>query len=98
MLTEETFLVWTGGDRKRRVYVKHQRARGQLVKQMGKRIPEKEREEDSLEKHKRVSIQHEMMRKQICLLLLVDKKIWERKRKKTDTFLINSGGKKSFCL
>lgn len=92
--------MWTGGDRKRRVYVKHQRARGQLVKQMGKRIPEKEREEDSLEKHKRVSIQHEMTRKQIYLLLSADKKIMGTKKKKkkiTDTFLINSGGKKVFA-
>lgn len=41
-----------GGDRKRCIYVRHQRARGQLVKQMRKRIPEKEEKKDSLEKHK----------------------------------------------
>ena len=40
-----------GGDRKRCIYVRHQRARGQLVKQMRKRIPEKEEKKDSLEKH-----------------------------------------------
>ncbi len=58
-------MVWTRGDRKRRIYVKHQRARGQLVKQMRERIPEKEEKRTVWKSTKHGSIQHKMKRKTI---------------------------------
>lgn len=60
---------------------KHQKARGQLVKQMGKRIPEKDRKKKRTvwKKHKRESVQHEMIRTQINLLWSMSKQVEKTK-------------------
>lgn len=58
-------LLWTRGDRVRCIYVKHQRARGQLVKQMRERIPKKEEKRTVWRNTKHESIQHKNDKKTI---------------------------------
>lgn len=68
---------------------KNQRARGQLVKQMGKRIPEKDRKKRGQfgKKHKRESVQHEMVRTQSQFAFVNE----QRGREESED-LLRSGG------
>ena len=58
-------MLWTRGDRVRCIYVKHQRASGQLVKQMRERIPKKEEKRTVWRNTKHESIQHKNDKKTI---------------------------------
>lgn len=78
-------LLWTRGDRKRCIYVKHQRARGQLVKQMRERIPEKEEKRTVWRSTKHESIQHKHDKKIIQTVQFALVKELEERKTNTHT-------------